>query len=112
MVVTCSLLLGPLCSPEGNGSCSGSVQFSVLLFLHSLLRFPGGLSVVIEREGRSGKKIDKLMLPFPYQKDRRRTAHQRSELLLHLKESWERGAYLMHLPTGDNSDRTLLWSML
>lgn len=64
-----------------------------------MLRLLGGFCVIIERGGRCGEKTEKLVLPFPYQKDRRRRAAcECSELPLHLKESGERGAYLLHLP--------------
>lgn len=57
------------------------------------------------------RKLKKLLLPFPYQPNGSRidrAAHQNSELLLHSRESREKGTHLVPHQASENPATALL----
>lgn len=111
MALTGSLLLGPLCLPQGNDSCSGSFHFMCCL-LCTVCSVTGAFCVITERGGRSGKKTEKPVLAF--QKDRgeaiHRAAHWSSELLYVWRRAGEGEPISCTCQTSENPGRALLWS--
>ena len=103
MVVAGSLLHGPLCLPQGNEwlmlrQCS----LLSVAFCAQFAQIPRWL-LCHNRKGRekwqeNSKACATLSIPEGQEEGIHRAAHQSSELLLHLKETGQRGAYLMHLP--------------